>query len=87
MYSNWNVLTLSIKVDGKYKIGDTYHVTDNEYLKFWRFDGLVIQNIDYVFGVRLHFNRKDWSEAKPDEKRLEQIRTRRSFFHKLIKFV
>lgn len=24
MYSNWNVLTLPIKADGKYKIGDTY---------------------------------------------------------------
>ena len=24
LYSNWNVLTLPIKADGKYKIGDTY---------------------------------------------------------------
>lgn len=28
MYSNWNVLTLPIKADGKYKIGDTYHVSE-----------------------------------------------------------
>lgn len=31
LYSNWNVLTLPIKADGKYKIGDTYHVLDEEY--------------------------------------------------------
>lgn len=42
MYSNWNVLTLPIKADGKYKIGDTYHVSDRLYPKFWKFDGLVI---------------------------------------------
>ena len=52
MYSNWNVLTLPIKADGKYKIGDTYHVSDRLYPKFWKFDGLVIQNMDYAFGVR-----------------------------------
>lgn len=34
LYSNWNVLTLPIKADGKYKIGDTYHVLDEEYPKF-----------------------------------------------------
>lgn len=39
LYSNWNVLTLPIKADGKYKIGDTYHVLDEEYPKFWKFDG------------------------------------------------
>lgn len=50
LYSNWNVLTLPIKADGKYKIGDTYHVLDEEYPKFWKFDGLVIRNIDYSWG-------------------------------------
>ena len=71
MYSNWNVLILPIKADGKYQIGDTYYVSDKLYSKFWKLDGLVIQNIDYAFGVRLHFNLKDWLEAKPDKKRLE----------------
>lgn len=78
MYSNWNVLTLPIKADGKYKIGDTYHVSDRLYSKFWKFDGLVIQNIDYAFGVRLHFNLKDWLEAKPDKERLERIKGKKS---------
>ena len=72
LYSNWNVLTLPIKADGKYKIGDTYHVLDEEYPKFWKFDGLVIRNIDYSWGVRLHFSLKDWLEAKPDIERLIQ---------------
>lgn len=44
LYSNWNVLTLPIKADGKYKIGDTYHVLDEGYPKFWKFDGLVIHH-------------------------------------------
>ena len=70
MYSNWNVLTLPIKADGKYKIGDTYHVSDRLYPKFWKFDGLVIQNIYYAFGVRL--------EAKPDKERLERIKGKKS---------
>lgn len=78
LYSNWNVLTFPIKADGKYKIGDTYHVSDKFYPKFWKFDGLVIQNIDYAFGVRLHFNLKDWLEAKPDKKRLERIKGKKS---------
>jgi hypothetical protein len=78
MYSNWNVLTLPIKADGKYKIGDTYHVSDRLYPKFWKFDGLVIQNIDYAFGVRLHFNLKDLLEAKPDKERLERIKGKKS---------
>lgn len=78
MYSNWNVLTLPIKADGKYKIGDTYHVSDRLYPKFWKFDGLVIQNIDYAFEVRLHFNLKDWLEAKPDKERLERIKGKKS---------
>lgn len=74
LHSNWNVLTLPIKADGKYKIGDTYHVSDKDYPKFWKFDGLVIQNIDYSWGVRLHFSVKDWLEAKPDIERLERIK-------------
>lgn len=78
LHSNWNVLTLPIKADGKYKIGDTYHVSDKDYPKFWKFDGLVIQNIDYSWGVRLHFSVKDWLEAKPDIERLERIKGRKS---------
>ena len=78
LYSNWNVLTLPIKADGKYKIGDTYHVSDKDYTKFWKFDGLVIRNIDYAWGVRLHFNVKDWLEAKPDIERLMRIKGRKS---------
>lgn len=78
LYSNWNVLTLPIKADGKYKIGDTYHVLDEEYPKFWKFDGLVIRNIDYSWGVRLHFSLKDWLEAKPDIERFRRIKETKS---------
>lgn len=73
MYSNWNVLTLPIETDGQYKIGDTYYVSDRNFYKFWKFDGLKIENIDYAFGVRLHFNFQEWTEAKPNKERFNKI--------------
>ena len=70
MYSNYNVLVLPMSCDGKYKIGEFYRVSDKEYHRFWRFDGLQIKNIDYLWGVRLHFDYKEWFENDIDEKRL-----------------
>lgn len=63
MYSNYNVLTLPISSDGKYQIGDTFYINrDNiNYYKFLRFNNLKIKNIDYSFGVRLHFDWSEWS--------------------------
>lgn len=51
--------------DGKYKIGDKYEVPERSSWNNWRhrkFDRLPIKNIDYLFGVRLHFDFKEWSE-------------------------
>lgn len=59
--------------DGKYQIGEIYRVSDKEYHRFWRFDGLQIKNIDYLWGVRLHFDYEEWFENDIDEKRLQAI--------------
>jgi len=58
MISNYSVLTLPLKYDGKYKVDDTFKT----YSLNWRtkrFDGLKIKNIDYCFGVRLHFDQNE----------------------------
>jgi hypothetical protein len=63
MHSNYNVLTLPMAVDRKYKIGDKYKVPERPAWNSWRhrkFDGLEIKNIDYCFGVRLHFDFSEW---------------------------
>lgn len=63
MHSNYNVLTLPIEADGIYEIGDVYHIPKRPAYKNWRhikFDGLIIRNIDYCFGVRLHFDYNEW---------------------------
>lgn len=73
LYSNYNVLVLSIKADGIYKIGDTYKSTSH---KDGKFDGLVIQNIDYCFGVRLHFNYYDWFNNRPPIKEIDVCKNR-----------
>jgi len=68
MYSNYNVLTLSMEADGKYSIGDTYKVPERPVYDNWRhrrFKGLKIVNIDYCFGVRLHFDWSEWEQNKP----------------------
>ena len=77
MYSNYNVLVLPMSCDGKYQIGEIYRVSDREYHRFWRFDGLQIKNIDYLWGVRLHFDYKEWFENGIDEKRLQAIQQSR----------
>lgn len=64
LYSNYNVLTLPITAEGKYKIGDLYKPSSNS-LKERKFDGLIIKNIDYVWGVRLHFDFYEWLENTP----------------------
>ena len=63
LHSNYNVLTLPMKADGKYKIGDKYKALSNKWREL-RFNGLEIKNIDYHFGVRLHF---DWNECENNE--------------------
>ena len=69
MTSNYNVLTLPMKCDGKYKVGDVFSIGDeNKKSCYWRllkFEGLQIKNIDYNFGVRLHFDRNEWSKNNP----------------------
>jgi hypothetical protein len=60
MYSNYNVLTLPIECDGKYKIGDIYNYTNKLNWRIHRFNGLEIKSIDYCFGVRLHFDWNEW---------------------------
>jgi len=67
MDSNYNVLLLSIECDGKYKIGDVfYHQKPSNItnLKLLKFEGLKIRNIDYNFGVRLHFDFNEWEKAE-----------------------
>lgn len=63
MYSNFNVLVLPMSADSKYKIGDKYKVPERPAWNNWRhkkFDGLTIKNIDYLYGLRLHFDFKEW---------------------------
>ena len=73
MYSNWNVLVLPMSCDGKYKVGEVFKVSDEQYWKFWRFDGLQIKNIDCVWGIRLHFDYKEWHDNKPDAARIDKF--------------
>jgi hypothetical protein len=69
MYCNYNVLVLPIEAAGKYEIGDTFKLCDKEKeiysWQFHKFDGLKIENIDYCFGVRLHFKFSDWALNNP----------------------
>ena len=65
MYSNYNVLTLPIAADGKYQAGDIYKALDHHNSGMRKFDGLKIVNIDYCFGVRLHFDWNEWEKNKP----------------------
>jgi hypothetical protein len=68
LHSNYNVLTLSIRMDGKFKVGDVYTVPETERdLKHRRFNGLQIKRIDYVFGVRLHFDYSEWASNIPQK--------------------
>ncbi len=61
LHSNYNTLTLSIRNDGKFKVGDIYKVPEmDQNWRHKRFHGLKIISIDYVFGVRLHFDYNDW---------------------------
>lgn len=63
LYCNYNILTLPMKTKDKYKVGDIYKSIS----KNWReqkFNGLEIKNIDYVFGVRLHFDFYEWENKK-----------------------
>lgn len=69
MTSNYNVLWLPIEDDGKWKLGDTFTFSDRAKsmitdLRLLKFDGLEIKNIDYNFGVRLHFDWNEWDKAK-----------------------
>ena len=62
MYSNYNVLTLPISADGKYKVGDIYKAPIYSTMRIRKFDGLKIKNIDYQWGVRLHFDFNEWRD-------------------------
>jgi hypothetical protein len=66
MTSNNNILYLTIKADGLYKPGDVFHVkgVHRNNPRLMKFDGLTIKNIDYCFGVRLHFDLAEWSTNK-----------------------
>jgi hypothetical protein len=67
LHSNYNTLTLPMKAGGKYKIGDNYKCISKYNFKESRFDGLEIKNIDYCFGLRLHFNYADWARDSMHE--------------------
>lgn len=62
MYSNYNVLTIPIQLDGKYKIGDIFECSKNDNWRIMKFHGLQIKGIDYCWGVRLHFDWGEWKE-------------------------
>lgn len=64
LYSNYNVLTLPIAAEGKYKIGDTYKAVSSNW-KEQKFNGLTIKNIDYMYGIRLHFDWNKWDMNVP----------------------
>jgi len=78
MTSNYNVLYLTIKADGLYQIGDTFRVSEHNRNnhRLMKFDGLQIKNIDYCFGVRLHFDWNDWTNninlGNHEQKRTER---------------
>ena len=65
LYTNYNVVTLPMAADGKYKIGDAFK---SSAYNDSRFDGLIIRNIDYCFGVRLHFHWHEWLNNRPEIK-------------------
>lgn len=65
LYTNHNVVTLPMAADGKYKIGDVFKSTA---YNDRRFDGLIIRNISYCFGVCLHFDWHEWKINRPEIK-------------------
>ena len=67
LYSNNNVVVLPMSADGKYKIGDKYKCISSDWREK-RFDNLEIKNIDYSFGVRLHFDYQEWYNNNPKNK-------------------
>ena len=60
LYSNYNVLTISIEADGKYQVGDIFYADRTDNWRTQKFHLLKIQSIDYCWGVRLHFNYNEW---------------------------
>ena len=51
MYSNYNILTLPMSVDGKYKVGDIYRLPESSSSHNWRFrkfNGLEIKYGNYI---------------------------------------
>jgi hypothetical protein len=67
MTSNYNVILLPITADGKYRVGDIFELKGFAIcnLRLARFHGLEIKNIDYCFGVRLHFDWQEWEGNAP----------------------
>lgn len=66
MISNYNVIQLTESGANDWKKGDVFEAPES--CRDWRierFNGLVIQSITHGFGVFLHFDLKEWSEAKP----------------------
>ena len=57
------MLVLPTSSNGVYEVGDIY-VSKNNHIKEKNFDGLEIKSIDYVNGVRLHFDWNDWLKNK-----------------------
>lgn len=58
---------MPIEADGKYKIGQVFKLNKERPGLDWRllkFDGLEIKNIDYFWGVRLHFDWNEWETNK-----------------------
>ena len=62
LYSNYNVLVLNSSEEGKYSVGDIYKA---KYYNDSKFDGLKIKNIDFLYGLRLHFDYNEWKDNVP----------------------
>jgi hypothetical protein len=73
MTSNWNVIYLPSSADGLYKIGDTFSSPNNSNWRIRRFEGLKIINIDYSWGVRLHFDYNEWYNNKEKHEKIKNV--------------
>ena len=68
--SNYNTVQCSIKDREKYAVGDVFKVPERFRWnsRFMRFDGLLIKDISFGWGIFLHFDFDEWerNKAMPD---------------------
>lgn len=84
--TNYNVVQVSADDKGKYHVGDIFKVPEYK-RNDWRcmkFDGLVIRDICFGWGIFLHFTWHEWEGNRPN---LGQLKNELYFQSKGLNFI